>query len=98
MLHPQAHHIRTHKIQPSDLLQSDIDGALLGMMSQKDNIGFPTNGRLLKHGLNGNIGLSQNLRSEEHTSELRHVAISYAVFCLKKKKKAECSQEGNQHV
>src|SRR5690625_6202017 len=24
-------------------------------------------------------------RSEEHTSELRHVAISYAVFCLKKK-------------
>src|SRR5437660_3856633 len=26
-------------------------------------------------------------RSEEHTSELSHVAISYAVFCLKKKKK-----------
>src|SRR5690606_42023751 len=25
-------------------------------------------------------------RSEEHTSELRHVKISYAVFCLKKKK------------
>src|SRR5215208_7242496 len=25
-------------------------------------------------------------RSEEHTSELSHVAISYAVFCLKKKK------------
>src|SRR5207249_12088741 len=24
-------------------------------------------------------------RSEEHTSELRHVSISYAVFCLKKK-------------
>src|SRR5690625_6126174 len=24
-------------------------------------------------------------RSEEHTSELHHVAISYAVFCLKKK-------------
>src|SRR5690606_40927718 len=23
-------------------------------------------------------------RSEEHTSELRHVTISYAVFCLKK--------------
>src|SRR2546430_11419531 len=30
-------------------------------------------------------------RSEEHTSELRHSQISYAVFCLKKKKK-------NQHV
>src|SRR2546426_6206441 len=26
-------------------------------------------------------------RSEEHTSELRHLVISYAVFCLKKKKK-----------
>src|SRR5699024_12513261 len=26
-------------------------------------------------------------RSEEHTSELRHVSISYAVFCLKKKKR-----------
>src|SRR5690625_7120742 len=26
------------------------------------------------------------VRSEEHTSELRHVAISYAVFCLIKKK------------
>ena len=25
------------------------------------------------------------IRSEEHTSELRHVVISYAVFCLKKK-------------
>src|SRR5438067_3856302 len=26
------------------------------------------------------------LRSEEHTSELSHVSISYAVFCLKKEK------------
>src|SRR5690625_6947509 len=36
------------------------------------------------------VGLTSDLpgrppRSEEHTSELRHVAISYAVFCLKKK-------------
>ena len=28
-----------------------------------------------------------NDRSEEHTSELQSVRISYAVFCLKKKKK-----------
>src|SRR2546427_6102063 len=28
-----------------------------------------------------------SFRSEEHTSELRHSQISYAVFCLKKKKK-----------
>src|SRR5207249_8890544 len=31
------------------------------------------------------ISLAKN-RSEEHTSELSHVSISYAVFCLKKKK------------
>src|SRR5207245_9263469 len=28
---------------------------------------------------------SEEARSEEHTSELRHGSISYAVFCLKKK-------------
>ena len=28
-------------------------------------------------------------RSEEHTSELHHTVISYAVFCLKKKKNQE---------
>src|SRR5438045_6962700 len=28
-------------------------------------------------------------RSEEHTSELRHLGISYAVFCLKKKNKKQ---------
>src|SRR5699024_12110112 len=29
--------------------------------------------------------IENDSRSEEHTSELRHVSISYAVFCLKKK-------------
>src|SRR5690606_41222857 len=32
-------------------------------------------------------------RSEEHTSELHHVKISYAVFCLKKKKKNDTQQQ-----
>src|SRR2546426_6820353 len=31
-------------------------------------------------------GRSCSRRSEEHTSELSHLVISYAVFCLKKKK------------
>src|SRR3989454_1831712 len=31
-------------------------------------------------------------RSEEHTSELSHLVISYAVFCLKKKKRVRNSQ------
>src|SRR2546427_1849640 len=36
------------------------------------------------------VGLgSVSLRSEEHTSELRHSQISYAVFCLKKKNRQE---------
>src|SRR5699024_11237228 len=30
-----------------------------------------------------------SVRSEEHTSDSSHVSISYAVFCLKKKKKDE---------
>src|SRR3712207_8197025 len=30
---------------------------------------------------------SRSRRSEEHTSELQYANISYAVFCLKKKKK-----------
>src|SRR3546814_3664979 len=35
----------------------------------------------------GNNGLIQRVRSEEHTSELQSLMrISYAVFCLKKKK------------
>src|SRR5438552_7951655 len=47
------------------------------------------------------------LRSEEHTSELRHQIISYAVFCLKKKKKKqnemvkgalEYNNIGRQHI
>ena len=37
-------------------------------------------------------------RSEEHTSELQSpVPISYAVFCLKKKKKTKIKQLQNQH-
>src|SRR3712207_8564423 len=31
------------------------------------------------------------VRSEEHTSELQHANISYAVFCLKKKYTTLCS-------
>src|SRR6267143_3717951 len=34
----------------------------------------------------GKVDLGRADRSEEHTSELSHSSISYAVFCLKKKK------------
>src|SRR5579864_8756904 len=33
------------------------------------------------------------LRSEEHTSELSHMSISYAVFCLKKTKNARARRD-----
>src|SRR2546430_4302419 len=36
--------------------------------------------------MQGVVGLVNSKRSEEHTSELSHSQISYAVFCLKKKK------------
>src|SRR3546814_9775816 len=38
-------------------------------------------------------------RSEEHTSELQSLMrISYAVFCLKKKKRKQKSERRNQHT
>src|SRR3712207_8808925 len=39
----------------------------------------------------------KRLRSEEHTSELSHANISYAVFCLKKKKLDRCARRQDQH-
>src|SRR6266566_10148824 len=37
-------------------------------------------------------------RSEEHTSEPSHLVISYAVFCLKKKKHSRSCAYGNVPV
>src|SRR3546814_16497373 len=52
----------------------------------------PPASRLNESGIRS-IGCSVSGRSEEHTSELQSLMrISYAVFCLKKKKKIE-----NQH-
>src|SRR2546427_7102566 len=42
--------------------------------------------------------ISGGLRSEEHTSELSHSQISYAVFCLKKKKKNQQCDTRNQRT
>src|SRR5437016_9725288 len=41
-------------------------------------------GNLTSH--SGTVGAEFRWRSEEHTSELQSLTISYAVFCLKKKK------------
>src|SRR3546814_7916000 len=43
-------------------------------------------------------GLTRAIRSEEHTSELQSLMrISYAVFCLKKKKKNELKIQCRRH-
>src|SRR3546814_3663178 len=53
------------------------------------------------HGLNVHFGLIEargdiDVRSEEHTSELQSLMrISYAVFCLKKKKKTNSKHSVN---
>src|SRR3546814_3236459 len=45
------------------------------------------------HGIASRHDTHRNGRSEEHTSELQSLMrISYAVFCLKKKKKTATSQ------
>src|SRR5947199_2428019 len=41
----------------------------------------------LQHDPNDIPGFIKDRRSEEHTSNSSHLGISYAVFCLKKKKK-----------
>src|SRR6186713_3745531 len=54
-----------------------ISGGAAGCRGKRSGVrGRPARGRRVPH------------RSEEHTSELQsHSGISYAVFCLKKKKK-----------
>src|ERR1022692_541894 len=41
-------------------------------------------------------GTPAAMRSEEHTSEPSHLVISYAVFCLKKKKKGVGRERGGR--
>src|SRR5690606_1534801 len=41
--------------------------------------------------------ITRMIRSEEHTSELQSREISYAVFCLKKKKRIEYSQYNQEY-
>src|SRR3546814_4633155 len=52
-----------------------------------------------KDGATAGIGAGQMNRSEEHTSELQSLMrISYAVFCLKKKKKSTYIHIMNEHI
>src|SRR3712207_6899081 len=46
----------------------------------------------------GGIADPEGERSEEHTSESSHANISYAVFCLKKKKNYPHTSKQPQHL
>src|SRR3546814_8640504 len=53
---------------------------------------------LFRHRDDGRGGQAPGPRSEEHTSELQSLMrISYAVFCLKKKKKKEVKLNSQQN-
>src|SRR5438105_15829335 len=67
-------------VDPATNTKVAIDRAT-GTIVSAVNVGriVPNSGSLVGDGL-------FQARSEEHTSELRHEWISYAVFCLKKKK------------
>src|SRR5699024_11370249 len=58
-------------------LPYDIDGIVIKLndLNQQEELGYTAR----------NPRWAVAYRSEEHTSELSHVSISYAVFCLKKK-------------
>src|SRR3546814_2757596 len=62
--------------------------AAKGLKAMLDAIQKETDGELsIRLNLGGTIPISATNRSEEHTSELQSLMrISYAVFCLKKKK------------
>src|SRR5438552_7895315 len=57
-------------------------------VSQQDETATLIDGRLNRRNIYVGVAVS---RSEEHTSELQYQIISYAVFCLKKKRKDERS-------
>src|SRR5213079_3753251 len=55
----------------------------------------PFGQRIIHHKRRFRARRARDHRSEEHTSELQSpVVISYAVFCLKKKKEITCVSEG----
>src|SRR3546814_6129290 len=59
---------------------------------------LPQMERTLQQPASTRIRQSLPLRSEEHTSELQSLMrISYAVFCLKKKKDTNIDKPNNQH-
>src|SRR3546814_7868389 len=73
------------------LVQADAEARIEGALDHALAVYFQDlRGGKTTHQSFANLGWIGNWRSEEHTSELQSLMrISYAVFCLKKKKKSE---------
>src|SRR2546421_11116651 len=69
------------------LFRSLTDPDKLGVIEQNYEYDLLEPAKLLHKYVGKEVTLVRSYRSEEHTSELHHDQISYAVFCLKKKKK-----------
>src|SRR5205814_10296181 len=70
---------------PTDVTAREIDTSHFGLV--RFRLSTPLGEAAAELPMTGAHNLMNSLaasRSEEHTSELRHLGISYAVFCLKK--------------
>src|SRR3546814_10697492 len=77
-------------VVPGKRMLSSMTPTLMFSPKQITALGAPGGSRIITEVLLGILGYVDGLsaRSEEHTSELQSLMrISYAVFCLKKKKK-----------
>src|SRR3546814_5088045 len=74
--------------QDLDLIKaSGATGVAIAELKLRDGEEAAQIAALKESGLTATICIPNNTRSEEHTSELQSLMrISYAVFCLKKKK------------
>src|SRR3546814_3202256 len=86
---------RTDTLFPYTTLFRSVDAKVIAPNLDKPNFIETTRVRNNPY-MFANVGLEPATRSEEHTSELQSLMrISYAVFCLKKKKKIEHHKHNN---
>src|SRR5687768_17885502 len=96
-------HTRCSRDWSSDVCSSDLDninGPQFGSNGVFLTVIAGTEDVTIEHNTVIHTGNIISTRSEEHTSELSHGYISYAVFCLKKKKNniATTSMEAIRHT
>src|SRR3546814_6574700 len=73
-------------------------GGLVGVRLSRARRSELSEGRIMARWY-GLLFFNAPLRSEEHTSELQSLMrISYAVFCLKKKKTRTYNKHKNEHI